>query len=277
MTARAALSPLLRKVFGEIATSLFEVNGKGGDFGMVIRSVEREPNVSSAALLKYAEIEVMQSAAEARFYCQTGYKGLGNAVRSALKTVTDRFARMKSTENRREGREGTGMSRLPSFFQVYASWNLAENTSLHPRRAPGLGAMVQYPPSFVWLSSHWKQKAGSALAASGASAMKKVKKVLKKVKVKVSEYFADSKLLRKRWWNVLLDTLQRLKNGDTTALPGAVLLAVLFFVVSVSFAVIASVAVQLIGAFCVLAVVLLLLEMFQSDASPQVPAVSDTP
>lgn len=243
---------------------------------MVISSVEREQDVSSAALLKYAEMEVTQLAAEARFYCQTGYKGLGNAVRSALKTATDSFARMKSTENRREGREGTGMSRPPSFFEVYASWNLAENTSVYPRRAPGLGARVQYPPSFVWLSSHW-EKDGSALAAAGASTKKKVKKVVKRVTTKVKEYFADSKLLKKRWWGVLPDTLRRLKNGDTSAMSGAILLAVLFFVFSLSFSVVASVAIQLIGALCVLAVVLMLLDMFQSDASPQVSAVSDAP
>ncbi|CDJ36733.1 uncharacterized protein EMH_0094760 [Eimeria mitis] len=262
------LRPLLRKVLGEVTAQIFEGNEEATRFGIDVDSVEKHPAVTSGALLKYAQVQVMRVATEARFFCHTGYTGLGRALGGALKTVTRSLARAEVSDSRQEP-DGIA-DFLPSymFSEISSSSNFVKTAPRYPMKF--LNTTVHDSlPSFVTTRIFKKPRriAGSVMALIGSTTGKKLKKILKKVEVGGKRVFADSNFLKRRWWSVLGAIVRRLRVRDQLMLPLVVLLALHFFVISVSFAAVATVATQAIGAFCVLVVVLMMLDLLQLDAS----------
>ncbi|CDJ53328.1 hypothetical protein, conserved [Eimeria brunetti] len=263
---------LLRKVLGEVTALIFEGNAEAARFGVQVTSVEEDATVTSGALFKYAQMQVMRVAAEARFFCQTGYKGLGKAVGSSLKTVTRSLARAEIGEDRQQGNGHNGSSSGQSFSEVSSSVDLMMGARRYPMNMLNLTVHDSFP-SFLStrISKKPRRIAGSVMALVGAVSGKKLKSALKKIEVKGRRVFADANFLKRRWWSVLAGIVRRLRTSEQMALPLIVLLSIHFFVVSVSFAAVATVATQAIGAFCVVVVVLMMLDLLQLGASLNLP------
>lgn len=270
IASQTPLRGLLRKALGEVTALIFEGNAEAAKFGLHVMSVEDEdPTVTSGALLKYAQMQVMQSAAEARFFCQTGLKGLGKAVGSALKTAIRSLARAEVDDARRQSNGRAYPSTPPhNFSEISSSVNALRKPYRHP--AALFNANEQdFLPSFVSTRSLKTRRrfSGSAMALVGSTSGMNLKKALKKVKFQGKNIFADTNFLKRRWWSVLGEIVRRLRTKEKVALPLVILLSVHFFVISLSFAAVATVATQAIGAFCVLVVVLMMLDLLQLDAS----------
>lgn len=266
----ATLSPLrklLGRVLGEVTAYIFQDNEDARDFGLQVESVEEDPTVTGPALLKYAEVHVMKLVAEARFFCQTGFTGLGKALGSALKTVTRSFARAPVNEGQQGSNEPTVSPSSPMFSEISSSMHVWNGSTHNPMTLARL-TLQDFLPSF--LSTKRKKHhrfSGSALALVGTTSGMKLKKALKNVEYNGKRIFADSQFLKRRWWNVLGWILKRLRTTEKLALPLVLLLGIHFFVISISFAAVATVATQAIGAYCVLVVVLMMLDALQLGAA----------
>ncbi|CDI74322.1 hypothetical protein, conserved [Eimeria praecox] len=268
VASQTPLAALLRKALGELTSLIFEDNVEAARFGLQVKSVEDNPTVTGGALVKYAQVQVMRSAVEARLFCQTGLKGLGKTLGRALKTVTHSLARAEMNQNRGQSNRVPGPSSPESFAETSSSMSFVKGLYRYPINLLNATAQTS-SPSFLSTSFLKKKRrpAGSVMALVGSASGMKLKKALKKLEFRGKRVFADGAFLRRKWWSVIGGIVSRLRTKEKAALPLAILLSIHFFVISLSFAAVATMATQAAGAFCVLVVVLMMLDLLQLDAS----------
>ncbi|KAL8434630.1 hypothetical protein ACSSS7_003028 [Eimeria intestinalis] len=271
------LSRLLQKMLGEVTASIFSDQEAAKDFAFAVRSADRHSSADPEALLKHASMHVAAVELDSRFFCQTGLPGLGNTVSGALKVAVKSLARMKKKGNRKKDRRGLSsilplsfLDRLPS--SRFGGQAVAEFQRKARRRDDDTfvpSSFLSSPPSTP------NEYPGSTTAVLGSVTGMTLKSALRQIDhTKTRVILQKSKFLKQSWFKILAKIFFRLKAGEKGIVLFSALVWVSLFIISFPFSVVSGLGVEAIAAFCVISVVLVVLELMERQSAFHIPAVA---
>lgn len=274
LAGQKLLGPVLRRALGEVTASVFADHAAAKVFSLLIRSAETQANPSGDAMLKRAEMQVVSVAVGAQFYCQTGFRGLGKTVGGAVKTAVRSLARITRKEREHSAEEQHRSSASPgSFLEKDASRKLTGRGSLFSEPVAQMITKREYYHSFLAVSlspaSHYTATLSSLVASTSGMKLKSALKAFDKIGT--TNEFKGSSFIRRSWWKIMVNILQRLRAREQAGLLLVALLSMTYFAISFTFYIVGGMAVAAIAAFCVLVVVLKMLDLLRSNVPVQAP------
>lgn len=161
------LAPLLRKVVGDIAASLFVA--AGGSFTSLLNTVDSNAHLEGEALIEHSEMTMISIETEAQFFCQSGYEGLDGVLDSILRQAARKAASEanKRSNVSRKSFRSLQKSTSPSFLEDAAS-----RGSVAFIAEPRFQLAVKkgnVPSSFLLASSAWYQGISQKVAGYATS------------------------------------------------------------------------------------------------------------
>ncbi|KAL8444947.1 hypothetical protein Emag_005267 [Eimeria magna] len=268
------LSRLLQKTLGEVTASIFSDQEAAKDFALAVRSVERHSSADPEALLKYASMQVATLELDARFFCQTGLPGLGNTFSGALKVAMKSLARMKKKEDRKKARKGLSSVLSVSFLERVPPRSGERSIVSFQSKARRRDDKTFFPSSFLFSPPpKTKEYRGTATAVLGSAVGMTLKSALQQIDhSKTRTILQNSKFLKQSWWKILAKIFLRLKRGEQGLVLFTAFVWVSLFIISIPFSVLPGLGVEAIAAFCVISLVLVILELIQRQSAFHIPA-----
>ncbi|KAL8275031.1 hypothetical protein Esti_001087 [Eimeria stiedai] len=264
------LSRLLKKTLGEVTASIFSDQEAAKEFAFAVRSAERHSSAEPEALLKHESMRVAALELDARFFCQTGLPGLGKTVSGALKVAVKSLARIKKKKNRRKERKGLSSTSSISFLERLSP-RRSEGQAVVPfqRKAKRTDDNTFVPSSFLFSPpSTTPGYQGTVTAVLGSATGMTLKSALKRIDLKQSRtILQDSKFLKQSWWKILAKIFFRLKAGEQGIVLFGALMWISLFIISIPFSILPGLGVEAIAAFCIISLVLVILDLIQRQSA----------